>query len=178
MGGSTIYPAPARTQGPSVYQKGGVPLWGCMAGGSQSALSAAWSGCYYKRGSLDFPWLFPGPPPSSPDRGARTPPVVLGGRGRGRPVPAEAAARRGRGGAAPPPLSPNRVTGGAARVSLRAKKCGPNSQDRSRPLLTRAIPAPAGSKPQALHPGVRRRAGSPPPRPGSPHSPPGWAPRD
>ncbi|XP_045386426.1 uncharacterized protein LOC123623401 [Lemur catta] len=69
-----------------------------------------------------------------------TPPVALEGRGRGWPVPA-AVARRGRGGAAPPPQSPNRVTGGAARVSLRAEKCVPNSEDRSRPPLTRAAPA-------------------------------------
>lgn len=70
-----------------------------------------------------------------PRHGTKTPPVARGGRGRGRPVPtaAVAAARRGRGGAAPPPLSPNRVTGGAARVCLRARECGPNSEDRSRP---------------------------------------------
>lgn len=93
-----------------------------------------------------------------PRHGTKTPPVALGGRGRGRPVPtaAVAAARRGRGGAAPPPLSPNRVTGGAARVCLRAHECGPNSLDRSRPPLHSGCPCPAGPRPRVVAPGCAR----------------------
>lgn len=93
-----------------------------------------------------------------PRHGTKTPPVALGGRGRGRPVPtaAVAAARRGRGGAAPPPLSPNRVTGGAARVCLRAHECGPNSLDRSRPPLHSGCPYPAGPRPRVVAPGCAR----------------------
>lgn len=95
-----------------------------------------------RRGSLDsssalprLSSLFSGPQGKDPTSGPRR-------AGKGLAVPAvAAAARRGRGGAAPPPLSPNRVTGRAARVSLRAK-CGPNSQDRSRPPLTWAAPVP------------------------------------
>lgn len=96
--------------------------------------------------------LFSGPQGKDPTSGP-------GRAGKGLAVPAEAAAaRRGRGGAAPPPLSPNRVTGGAARVSLCAEKCGPNSQDRSRPPLTR-LPLTRGIEAQALPPG-----GAPPRR--------------
>lgn len=104
---------------------------------------------------------------SPPRHGTKTPPVALGGRGRGRPVPtaAVAAARRGRGGAAPPPLSPNRVTGGAARVCLRARECGPNSVDRSRPPLHSGCPCPAGSRPRAVPPGCARLS----PRPRLPY---------
>lgn len=99
-----------------------------------------------------------------PRHGTKTPPVAQGGRGRGRPVPtaAVAAARRGRGGAAPPPLSPNRVTGGAARVCLRARECGPYSEDRSHPPLHSGCPCPAGSGPRAVPLGCARL--SPPPR--------------
>ncbi|XP_049495390.1 proline-rich protein 2-like [Panthera uncia] len=66
--------------------------------------------------------------------------------------------------------------GGAARVFLSAEKCGPNSQDRSCPPLTRAAPAwrhraPGPSPPRGL-------TATPGPPPRAPDSPPGRAPRE
>jgi hypothetical protein len=139
----------------------------------------AWKRCYSYREASTSPFgsspaLLP-PPPIPPRHGARAPPAALGRRGRGQPVPSAAvvAARRGRGGAAPPPLSPNRVTGGAARVCLRAHKCAPNSQDRSRPPSYSGCPCPAGSRPQAIPPGGARLRPIPAAPARAPHSPPG-----
>lgn len=176
--GVRVHHLPVRTQGvlishpPSVYirRMGG---WGFPSGGAWqgdhrlpfvSCAERSLEGLLLRRGSLDLPVNFSPTllPPPRPEQGPHQWSWEGGEEaGRSRAEAAAAAlARRGRGGAAPPPLSPNRVTGGAARVSLRAEKYGPNSQDRSRPPFTRAAQARRHRSSRPFHPGDA------PPRPG------------
>ena len=159
-------------QSPTVRLRG-VGGWGFPSGGAWqgdyrlpfvSRAERSLEGLLLRRGSLDLhidfsPTLLPPPRPGHGPHQWSWEGGEEAGRSRAEAA-AAAAARRGRGGAAPPPLSPNRVTGGAARVSLRAEKYGRNSQDRSRPPLTRAARARRQRSSRPFHPGDA------PPRPG------------